>query len=72
MSNTMRIVTTGTGYFKPGLTGAIVDGAERVVWLGPGGAEVKHTIPEFTIKLDCGMVREFCQYGRDFVFEKKQ
>lgn len=72
MSDTMRIVTTDKGYFKPGLRGSITDGAERTVWLGPVGNESRHTIPEFTVRLDCGMVKEFCQYGRDFVFEKKQ
>lgn len=63
----LDVITTGTGYFKPGFSGRIVGGAERLVLLGPHGAEVPHTIPEFTLEI-AGRRREFCQFGRDFVF----
>lgn len=65
----MRIITTGTGYFKAGLKGKITAGGERDVFLGPRGHEQKFTIPEFTIELDGGGKREGCQYGRDFRFD---
>lgn len=70
----IEIVTTDTGYFKPGLPGRIVAGSERVVFLGPFGHETRHVIPEFSVELlDAdGRVTSrmpFCQYGRDFVFK---
>ena len=63
----LDVITTGSGYFKPGFKARIVGGAERLVMLGPHGAEVPHTIPEFTLEIG-GKRRAFCQYGRDFVF----
>jgi hypothetical protein len=70
MSDHFEIITTPTGYFKPGLKGRIVGGGgERAVYLGPDGALQAAKIPEFTILLEgAEFAREFCQYGRDFVF----
>lgn len=68
--NPLRIITTGTGVFKPGLTGTIVAGSEREIFIGLSGQETKHTIPEFTVLIDGQKhPRQFCQYGRDFVFQ---
>lgn len=68
----LNVVTTGTGYFKAGLPARIVGGGSRDVFVGPVGHEVKMTVPEFTLELiDANGIpytREFCQYGRDFVF----
>ena len=66
-SSPLDVISTGTGFFKPGFSGRIVGGAERLVMLGPHGAEVPHTIPEFTLEI-AGRRREFCQFGRDFIF----
>ena len=65
----LAVITTGTGYFKPGHRAQIVAGGERVVYLGPSGQEVKTSIAEFTLLFPDGARREFCQYGRDFVFD---
>ena len=64
----LDVITTGAGYFKPGLSARIVEGGERIVWLGETGHEVKTTLPEFTLEFPDGRRRQFCQYGRDFVF----
>lgn len=70
----LECVTTGTGYFKAGIDCTIVDGGERKVFLGPQGAEKATMLPEFTLEFtdEKGRKtrREFCQYGRDFVFKK--
>lgn len=62
----MRIITTATGYWKPGLLGRIVGGAERLAFLGQHAPRT--LLPEFTVELDRGERRDFCQFGRDFVF----
>jgi len=67
----MRIITTGTGFFKAGLAGKITAGRGREVFLGPRGREIKVTLPEFTVELDAGGRHDGCQYGRDFVFENE-
>ena len=64
----LAVITTGTGYFTAGQSALIVAGGERIVYLGPTGHEVRTTIAEFTLLFPSGMRREFCQYGRDFVF----
>ncbi len=64
----LAVITTGTGYFKAGHRAQIVAGGERVVYLGPPGHEVETRIAEFTLLFPNGSRREFCQYGRDFVF----
>ena len=66
----LAVVTTGTGYFQPGLQAEIVAGGERVVYLGPTGHEEKTTVAEFTLEFPDSSRREFCQYGRDFVFAR--
>jgi hypothetical protein len=70
MKATIEIITTATGYFKPGLRGRVVNAGEREVFLGASLS--RQTLPEFTLEIDGGRgkksVREFCQYGRDFVF----
>ena len=68
----LAVVTTGTGYFQPGLEAQIVAGGERVVYLGPTGHEEKTTVAEFTLLFPDGSIREFCQYGRDFVFARPE
>jgi hypothetical protein len=63
----LAIITTPGGYFQPGLTGFIVAASDRVVYpLSTLAAPLK--VPEFTIQLDRGTRRDYCQYGRDFVF----
>ena len=67
-------VTTGTGYFKEGIPCELVNASERTVYLGPTGMVVKTTLPEFTLRFTNGKKvteREYCQYGRDFVFAVK-
>ena len=66
----LAVVTIGTGYFQPGFQARIVAGGERVVFLGPTGHEEKTTVAEFTLEFPDGSIREFCQYGRDFVFAR--
>ena len=68
----LAVITTGTGYFRPGLPARIVGGGERRVFLGPPGQETPHTLPEFTLQFPAGNRREGCQYGRDFVFATTQ
>lgn len=72
----IECVTTGTGYFKPGIPCELIDGGERLVFLGPTGFETATTLPEFTLAFVDAKgrksKREFCQYGRDFVFKKKE
>ena len=71
---TVRIVTLGTGYFKPGLTGRVVGAPQpRTVFLGADCVET--VIPEFPILLDCANPKlakrirpQLCQLGRDFIF----
>lgn len=65
----LAIITTGTGYFKAGFTGRIIDGGERTVFLGPDSNLKQTVIPEFTVHLDVSKNPvAHCQYGRDFVF----
>ena len=64
----MQCITTDTGFFTAGHECVLVDGRERVVFLG---SDCKKTaIPEFTLAFPDGCRREGCQYGRDFVFKK--
>ncbi len=70
--NALDCITTGTGYFKAGVPCRIVAGGDRVVYLGPVGHSEKATIAEFTLEFQAGNRREFCQYGRDFVFAASQ
>ena len=62
----LDVITTSTGYFKAGLKGKIIGGGEREIFVGKEAQRV--VIPEFTLELDNGQKREFCQYGRDFRF----
>lgn len=62
----LTVITTAGGYFQPGLRGRIVGASDRLVYLGEPPAPFQ--LAEFTIELDGGGRREFCQYGRDFVF----
>ncbi len=66
----LAVITTGTGFFQPGFKAQIVAGGERTVYLGPPGHEEKTTVAEFTLLFPDGSRREFCQYGRDFVFAR--
>lgn len=72
----IKCVTTGTGYFKPGIPCELVDGGEMKVFLGPTGFEAATMQPIFTLAFADAKgnksKREFCQYGRDFVFKKKE
>lgn len=63
----LAIVTTDTGYFKPGLPGRIIGGSQREVYLGPNGHSFKTIIPEFEVEI-LDVRRKFCEYGKDFVF----
>lgn len=65
-----RIITTDTGYFKPGLKGEIVDCNGRTVYLGKDCVQTE--MAEFTVKLDSGFVRPYCQLQRDFVFAESR
>lgn len=67
----MNIVTTGTGFFKPGIKGRIVGTPEpRTVFLGPVGQEKRHVIAEYSVLLERDTApRTGCQLGRDFIFE---
>lgn len=66
----LRIITTGTGYFRGGLTGQVVGPVEmRTVFLGAECIETQ--IPEFPILIDGsrkGVEPKLCQVGRDFNF----
>ncbi len=69
MSELLQVIATGRGQIKPGIRGTILDGGERTVYLGPVGKEVETKIPEFKVRYGGnGSLREFEQYGRDFVF----
>ena len=74
IASPIEIVTTDTGFFKPGLRGRILDAAERTVYLGPNANTVETRIAEYTVEIDPVAPgdrpwrKEFCQYGRDFVF----
>lgn len=60
-----KVVTTGTGYFKPGLEAKIEScGGMREVFLGAECS--RHEVAEFTLIFPNGSRREFCQAGRDF------
>ena len=65
----VRIVTTATGYFRPGLRGIAIPTGTRRVYLGAPGHERPADIPEYTVKFDDGSGREFCQMERDFIIE---
>lgn len=69
----LNIITTATGYFKPGIKGKIVGINERVIYVGPFGNEQKTIIPEFTLEFidEKGKTwqKDFCQYGKDFVVD---
>lgn len=71
-NQTLAVVTTSTGRFKPGFAANIISGGTRDIFLGPPGHEEKSTIPEFTLEFPDGHRTEFCQYGRDFVFSSTQ
>lgn len=63
-------VTTSTGFFKPGLRAVIIGASERVAFIGTDC--VRMVIPEFTLQFPDGFIKEGCQYGRDFIFERSE
>jgi hypothetical protein len=63
-------VTTDTGFFRPGLRAVIIGAGQREIFVGKDC--VKFIIPEFTLQFPDGFVKEGCQYGRDFIFERSE
>jgi len=73
-STPLKVVTTSTGFFRPGIKGRIIGGGEREIFVGTPAQSV--VIPEFKLELThkgkTWVHPTLCQYGRDFVFACQQ